>query len=146
MSSLSEQLRTATQNLHTEMEALPRILLERQLELLIEVLIATIPERRAQYERLGSGVEVLRLARLSHLSEQQFSDLSNEVEIWLAPYNSGISNPGVLVVSALTDESCGIQESAASMETWLTEPGIFPAGMIVAVKETFRQARVRLAG
>lgn len=125
---------------------LPRILLERQLELLIEELVATIPERRAQYERLGSGVEVLRLARLSHLTEQQFSELANEVESGLAPYNSAVSNLGVLVVSALIDEICGFQESAASMESWLTGPGIFPSGMIVAVKEAFRQARARLAG
>ena len=125
---------------------LPRILLERQLELLIQELVSTIPERRAEYERLGSGIEVLRQARLPHLTEQQFSDLSNEVESLLAPYNSGVSNLGVLVVSALTDESCGFQESAASMETWLTGPGIFPSGMIVAVKETFSLARARLAG
>ena len=123
---------------------MPRILLERQLELLIEELIATIPERRSQYERLETGVEVLRQARLSHLSAEQFTELSSEVETWLAPYNSSVPNLGVLVVSALADEKCGIQDSATSLETWLTASSTFSPEMIAAVKESFGRIRERI--
>jgi heme oxygenase len=123
---------------------MPRILLERQLELLIEELVIKVPERRTQYEKLWLGVEALRRDRLSHLSEQQFTDLAIEMETRLAPYNPKVPNLGVLIVSSLADEKCGIQESAASLETWLTGPGTFPSGMIAAVREALVKTRARL--
>ena len=123
---------------------MPRILLERQLELLMEELTAAVPERRERYERLEAGVEALRLARLSRLSGQQFAELASQVERSLASRDPGVANLGVLIVSSLTDEACGIEESAQALETWLAQSGSFPAGMSGAVKEAFSQVRARL--
>jgi len=124
---------------------MPRILLERQLELLREELTAQVPERRDQYGRLGAAVEALKLARLSRLSQVQFDALARQLEDTLAPHACGLSNLGVLVASSLADEACGIEESARALQGWLSGPGSFPAGMAAAVEQAFGQARARLS-
>ena len=120
---------------------MPRILMERQLELLREELSAAVPERADQYGRLGEAVQVLRLARLSHLPEPRFGELSSRVESLLAPCNAGVVNLGALIVSSLADEACGMKESAAALEGWLSGSGTFPAGMAAAAREAFRMVR-----
>ena len=112
----------------------------------MEELAAWVPERREQYGRLEGAVHALRLVRLSRLSGQEFAQLSDQAERSLALHNPRVANLGVLIVSSLTDEACGIQESALAIKSWLTEPGAFPAGMAAAVEEIFSRVRARLQG
>jgi heme oxygenase len=120
---------------------MPRILMERQLELLVEELAAQLPESSDRYRSLAAAAESLKHARSAHLPEPQFGELSEQLEGALAPGNPGIRNLGALIVASLTDEACGIPESAADLQAWLTGPGGFPAA---AVRDAFQQGRDRI--
>lgn len=123
---------------------MPRILLERQLELLVEELVAGNPEQRVRYEKLQAGIDALRQAREIHFSEAVFRELAAEAEARLAGGPPGIANLGVLIVSAVADERSGIPESAAKLAAWLLETGRLPAGMATAIDEVFGRIRARL--
>lgn len=123
---------------------MPRFLLERQLEILVEELVARIPERQAQYRRLDAGISALRAARLASCPGGDFAGLARIAEEQLAAHDTPIANLGGLVVSALADEQGGIPEAAASLESWLTgQPDATP-GAIAAIGESFRQLRTRM--
>jgi heme oxygenase len=117
---------------------MPRILLERQLELLSEELSAQVPQRREHYQRLDAAAEVLRGARLSRLTEPDFAQLANQLESLLATGSCPVANLGVLILSSVADEACGLAESAAALETWLTESGAVTTGV---AKAAFALAR-----
>jgi heme oxygenase len=123
---------------------MPRILMERQLEILQEELSAQVPEHRDRYLRLTAAVGELRSQRLARLPEPRFSGLSGQVERALALCNPGVANLGVLIVASLTDEACGIPESAAALEAWLTGAGAFPPGFAAEVAAAFKLVRGEL--
>jgi hypothetical protein len=124
---------------------MPRLLLERHLEILHEELAAAVPEERHRYEKLQRAAETLRAQRRAVLSDDAMHALAAEFDAsvrgeWSAP----IPRLGEIVVAAAVDERLGIHEAVTSVERWITVPERFPSTWTDAVHRTLDAARERM--
>jgi heme oxygenase len=120
---------------------MPRITLERQLELLYAELVAAVPAKTDPYQGLLEAAESLKRERLLRIPEPSFSALSHAFHIATDSELQGrFKKTGDLIVSAVCDEAAGITESVASLLPWLTDAKRFSPQWIAAVSNTLEQA------
>lgn len=120
---------------------MPRITLERQLELLYQELSATTPAKIEQYKGLLKAAEKLKAERLNIISEPVFNRLTDQFHLATEGELQGrLKRCGDLIVSAVCDQSAGISEAVGSLLPWLTDPERFSPEWISAVAKTLKQA------
>jgi hypothetical protein len=121
---------------------MPRITLERQLELLHGELSAAIPSKTDQYDRLLVAAENLKRERLLHIPELIADNLKREFSIATDGELQGrFKHIGDLIVSAVCDEAAGVNDAVTSILPWLTDPERFKPQWIDAVSNIVNQAR-----
>jgi heme oxygenase len=124
---------------------MPRITLERQLELLHEELAAAIPANINKYRGLLEAAESLKVERLHRIPEPGFSDLARAFHLATDGELQGrFKRTGELIVSAVCDQESGVTEAVTSLLPWLTDSERFSPSWIAAVLKTLEQARVSL--
>jgi len=125
---------------------MPRLLLERHLEILYEELAAAVPQERTRYEALLRSAEMLRALRRSVLPDDALHALAAEFDAGARGEGSApIPRLGEILVAAAVDERLGIPEAAASVERWITLPGRFPPAWAEAARRTLEAARDRMS-
>ncbi len=115
---------------------MPRITLERQLELLYEELNRVLPDKRQDWQQLQDVADHLRAERQRLLPQ---ADADRMIESFRSASDDELQgrlrNAGALVVSAWCDRSAGIIDALTSLLSWLTDPGRFDRHWIEAVQE-----------
>jgi heme oxygenase len=121
---------------------MPRITLERQLELLHEELAASVPAKIGRYKCLLEAADSLKAERLQHITEQVFSSLAREFQVATDNELQGrFKNTGVLIVAAVSDQAAGVADAVTSLLPWLTDAKRFSPQWIAAVSKTLERAR-----
>lgn len=121
---------------------MPRITLERQLELLHQELTAAVPERRQQYHGLLDAAGKLKAERLRRIPEDSFIKLAHDFhEATDGEMKGKLDRTGELIVSAICDEAAGIAEAATSLLSWLTDKQLFSSIWTREVLKTAETAR-----
>lgn len=115
---------------------MPRITLERQLELLYEELATVQSDNRQTWQLLQDAAAGLRAERLQLVSQEQ----SDQLLAWFKQETDDeqqgrLRNTGLLVVSAWVDQTCGIIDAVSSLLSWLTDPARFDQSWVAAVLE-----------
>jgi heme oxygenase len=120
---------------------MPRITLERQLELLYKELAAAVPAKIDLYKGLLAAAEKLKKERLKYIPEPIFSNLAGEFDLTVESKMLGrLKRTGDLIVSAVCDQSAGVTGAVDSLLPWLTDDKRFPPRWISAVKATLESA------
>ena len=119
---------------------MPRWLMECHLDLLAEELSAALPERRADFDKLGHAAAVLRAERQAVIPQDAFDALAAG---FVERGGELVENFGGLIVSAVCDESCGLEFAVPSLVGWADNDGRFPDHWRAALKELLDQARRR---
>lgn len=121
---------------------MPRITLERQLELLYAELAAVYPEKVEQYKGLLEAALSLQRERLAFIPEPSFSALARKFNIATDGELQGrFRGTGALLVAAVADQAAGITDAVTSLASWLTDGQRFSPQWIEAVEKTLAQAR-----
>ena len=124
---------------------MPRITLERQLELLYEELVESVPSKIDQFKGLLAAATHLKVERLNTIAEEVFSNLAREFRLATEGELQGrLKRTGNLIISAVCDESAGISDAVNSLLPWLTDAQRFSPQWIMAVTRTFEQAHVNV--
>jgi heme oxygenase len=124
---------------------MPRITLERQLELLHTELVAAVPTRIDQYNGLLKAAESLKKERQQCISEPVFSGLAKEFQLATEGELQGrFKNTGVLIVAAVCDQAVGVTDAVTSLLAWLTDAERFSPPWIAAVLRTMEAARASI--
>lgn len=115
---------------------MPRITLERQLELLAEELSTALPDRQETWQLLQDAAARLRAERLEQVPRsvsdpllERFCRATND------ELQGRLRNSGLLVVSAWADQACGIIDGLSSLLSWLADPARFEPAWVAAVQE-----------
>jgi heme oxygenase len=125
---------------------MPTCLLQVQLEILVNELSATVPERTTDYQKLLLGADVLLGSRRKHLSDPQLDAIKSAFDQAVGPdLSARLPQIGALLGCAVADELEGSVGAVQSLQTWLGDETRFPAEWIAAVKAALAQARM-LAG
>ena len=120
---------------------MPRITLERQLELLYGELAAALPEKHDRYEGLLEAAGSLARERFRHIPEPMFSSLAAEFHIASDGELRGrLKGTGYLIVSAVCDNAAGITDAESSLLAWLLDKDFFPEQWLSAVRNTLDRA------
>jgi hypothetical protein len=119
---------------------MPRWLMECHLELLAEELTAAMPENQAGHAKLSHAAAVLRAERQSVIPPEAFDRLTSE---FVERGGDLVANFGGLVVSAVCDESCGLEFAVPSLVGWADNDGRFPAHWRAALRDLLDDARRR---
>jgi heme oxygenase len=121
---------------------MPRITMERQLELLYQELSAAVPAKRGQYAGLLEAAANMKRERLSQIPEQVFRSLAQEFQTRTNDELQGrFKRTGDLLLSAVCDEAAGITQAVPSLLPWLQDASRFPPQWIIAVNTVVQQAR-----
>lgn len=124
---------------------MPRITLERQLELLYDELAAAVPARIDHYKGFLEAAKKLKVERLSYIPESTFDALAKEFYLATESELQGrLKRTGELILSAVCDQSAGVSEAVNSLLPWLTDVERFSPEWIVAVTKTLRLAREKV--
>lgn len=124
---------------------MPRLLLERHLEVLHEELERAVPERSAFYAVLRSGASILRQQRLSRLSEHDMRELDLAFAARVgSPWAERLPRMGAILVAAVADEAGGIPGAVGKVLDWAGNRENFPADWCDAVEGTVADARARV--
>jgi heme oxygenase len=119
---------------------MPRITLERQLEMLCEELLSALPEERQGWQLLQDAAVHLRAERLKLVPQ---ADADRMIEAFRLASDDELQgrlcNSGALVVSAFCDQSAGIIDAVTSLLSWLADPGRFDQHWIAAVHDLVTQ-------
>ena len=121
---------------------IPRWLMEVHLELLCEALSAAVPARATDYRKLRQAAQELRQARLAWIAQSDFDALVGTFE---AACGAGLTNSGGLLVSAVSDECCGLTEAVPSLTAWLGDTRRFSLQWCAAVADAIMRARALAA-
>ncbi len=125
---------------------MPTLLLQVQLEILVEELVAAIPEKRAGYEKLLPAAAALHATRCSHLADASVDAIAVEFDRAVGrEWSARLPHTGALLCAAVADELDGNENAVDSLRPWLTDSARFPAEWIAAVEASLAQAR-RQAG
>jgi hypothetical protein len=121
---------------------IPRLVLQRHLEILACELGAELPARRARYAKLEDAARVLADARAAAIAPERFARLAGECDAALEPDPAKrIPRLGEIVIAAVQDERAGVVGAVEGVERWLTEPSRFTAGWCAAVRDALTAAR-----
>lgn len=126
---------------------MPRITLERQLELLHEELVSAVPEKIDHYKGLIEAAQSLKAERLRSIPEPVFAYLAKGFSVGTGSEMGGrFAGTGALIVSAVCDEQAGIIGAVDSLVPWLTDKERFSPEWTAAVLKTLKQAREAVKG
>jgi hypothetical protein len=92
---------------------MPRIVLERHIEILVEELRKAVPG--GDYSSLEEAGKALKRERQAHFSEERGQELARAF-----PYDGSLAR---LLIAAVADEKAGVVNSVESLMEWLTEAG-----------------------
>lgn len=121
---------------------MPTLLLQVQLEMLVDTLVAALPDKRAEYQKLLAAATDLRERRAIWLAESEVARLSAAFDDAIDPSSRlRYSDTGQLLCAAVADEMTGSLKAVESLRAWMTDPSRFPADWIAAVERTLAQAR-----
>lgn len=121
---------------------MPTLLLEVQLEMLVDALVAVCPDKRSDYQKLLSAAADLRERRAIWLTEPDVTRLSGAFDD-AVDTASRLRHPdtGKLLCAAVADEMTGSLKAVESLRVWMTDSSRFSADWITAVESTLAQAR-----
>jgi len=124
---------------------MPRLLLQRKLELLYEELRGRVPEVTGPgYGHLLAAADRLADQRRACISDADLEALVRRFEQAIGPdWRSRLPRTGALLVCAAADQAFGHEQAVSSLEGWFTDPQRFPASWIAAVQETLRDAQAK---
>lgn len=121
---------------------MPRITLERQLELLQEELLNAIPEGAERFWLLTEAAAHLRAQRIRRIPEIDFIGLAEAFRDATDGEMKGrFARTGELIVSSVCDEADGITDAVTSLCVWLCDSERFSQRWIAEVEKTVAQAR-----
>jgi hypothetical protein len=121
---------------------MPLIMLEYTLDFLHQELVRAVPNKKATYDQLAEAVEILKKRRTAVMSEKQLKALAREFDHAAGPrLPQAYRNTGILLVSAVIDESMGLDGAVAALQEWLTDSARFPNNWINTVNSTIKKAR-----
>ena len=128
---------------------MPRLLLERHLEVLHAQLAADLPANRGDYQILQRAAHALAQERHARLANARFEQLCGELESACCLQSSATPpiparEAGVLLVAAVVDEACGVPQAVESLCRWLTDSTRASQGFCTAVDHVLRTARAAL--
>jgi hypothetical protein len=120
---------------------MPRLTLERQLELLYAQLCVAAPEQRDRYAGLLTAAGRLRDERLGRIPEPVFGILSRDFHIATDGELDGrFLGTGSLIVAAVTDRANGVIDAVTILISWLTDRERFSVKWITEVRNTLECA------
>lgn len=115
---------------------MPRITLERQLELLQEELTTALPDKRETWQLLLDAAVHLRAERLQLMPQVVVDRLLDRFRQATDDELQGqLRNCGILLVSAWCDQSAGVVDALSSLLSWLADPARFDPAWVAAVQE-----------
>lgn len=121
---------------------MPTFLLQVQMEILFEELVAAIPEKKPAYEKLLLSVAALHASRRRHLDDDQFQALASSFDHTAGPeWSEKLPHTGALLAAAVVDELEGCEGAEENLRRWMIDPARFPATWVAAVQATLAQAR-----
>lgn len=121
---------------------MPRITLERQLELLYDELVTAVPEKEDRYRGLLEAAAALKSERRRLIPDPVFTGLARKFQAATDGELQGrFRRTGELIVAAVCDEAAGIADAVNSLKEWLTDAERFSPQWIAAVSDAFGQAR-----
>lgn len=124
---------------------MPRLLLERHLELLHGELVAAVPERAERYAALLDVAERLRGLRRARLSDAELAGVAAAFDARVGPEAAArLPGMGALLAAAVADEADGHEAAVRSLAAWAADPALFPAEWTEAVGAAVADARARL--
>lgn len=125
---------------------MPRWLMEVHLDILVDELSAAIPEKRNKHAKLHQASAVLRDERQSVIAQNESDCL---VAGFVEKSGNAIENFGGLVVSAVCDEFCGIENAVPSLVEWTESqhqlPAVWRAAVISLVEDSHQAAARNLS-
>lgn len=125
---------------------MPTLLLQVQLEILVEELVAAIPERRAGYEKLLPAAADLHATRCRHLTDACVDAIAAEFDRATGQqWSARLPHTGALLCAAVADELEGNENAVDNLCPWLTDSARFPAAWIAAVQACLARARRQAA-
>jgi hypothetical protein len=123
---------------------MPRLLLQRHLELLYDDLREQVGEH-PEYARLLVAADHLAEQRRAVLTEADLSALATRFDEAIGPeWCERLPWMGWLVGCAVADRAHGIEASVTSLVGWLTDPQRFPPHWIAAVQAAQLDAEAHL--
>ncbi|HEX2188002.1 MAG TPA: hypothetical protein VHG51_03840 [Longimicrobiaceae bacterium] len=124
---------------------MPRLLLERHLELLHDELARAVPERAERYRVLRDVAAHLRELRRARLSDAELAELSAAFDARVGPaLAERVPAMGAVLAAAAADEADGLAGAVRSVEEWAADPDAFGSRWVEAVRATVAEARARL--
>lgn len=120
---------------------MPTVILQSTLQMLVEELSRSVPERRSEYAKLIGASTDLVTSRRKHLTDGQMQALSDDFERAVgAAASAELPQVGHLIGCAVADEMEGFEGATASLLAWLADPERFPAAWVDAVESTLKRA------
>jgi heme oxygenase len=126
---------------------MPRLLLQRHLEILARELEREIPAQRARYQKLAAAARELDEARHAVIPRDVAAALAARFEA--SPGADGedrIAGAGELLVAAVQDEKAGVPGAVESLVRWLGDPSRASPACVLAVGATVAAARAVSTG
>ena len=121
---------------------MPRITIERQLELLYEELVLAVPAEREKYAGLLEAAAYLKAERGRVIPEVSWNRVARQFHFATDGESRGrFRNTGTLLVAAVCDEASGITEAVGSLLSWLMDPERFSEQWRAAVTAAIEAAR-----
>jgi heme oxygenase len=121
---------------------IPRLLLQRHLELLHQELCLRVPGPKADYRKLLIAADSLADIRRAYLSDADLDRLCSSFDRAIGPdFRARLPGVAAIIISALIDEASGLTGVRDSVGSWFTDPARFPEGFISAVRDLERDAQ-----
>lgn len=120
---------------------MPSLLVELQLRVLHRITARTLQDS-SRSEPLLRAADMLRDRRRACLSDDDMTDLGRAFAARAGyPEHPRCVGMGRLLGCAVADEWNGVKNAVSSMESWLTDPALFPRSWIAAVNDGIRRGR-----
>ncbi len=124
---------------------MPQWTLEEHLRNLHAELISSRPENKEQYQKISKVAEKMKSEREMRLGADEFSQLAEEFEDRVKHEGHDLyRNAGKILIAAVCDETGGIKNAVASVQSWMTDPARFAPDWIAAVETTLQAARAKV--
>ena len=124
---------------------MPRVLLQRHLELLYEELLLKIPDKEKDYAKLLSAANRLVEQRRMCITDEAMDDIRQRFDRAAgAAALQKLSGTAVVLIGAVVDEHSGHRGALDSVREWHTDSIKFPADWIDAVNQCISDAESAL--
>ena len=124
---------------------MPRLLMQRHLELLYEELSLRLPKKAAKYEKLLRTSEKLADERRIYMSDPQLEAISRRFDDCLGPdHRDRLVGFGSILAAAVVDEHAGMVGTLDSVRSWFDDPSKFPPELIDAAQQCISDAAAAL--